>query len=524
MDFLRQLYEQLANIWKSLDLQRRIFIGGAFAVILIGLLLLSVWRTAPDYSVLFANLQPSDAAEMIDKLEASNVPYKLDAEGSTVLIPENRVAETRLTLAQEGLPRGGGVGYEIFDRSRLGITSFEQKVNLKRATEGELARTINQFDEVQWSRVQIVIPEDRLFTEQQIDPTASVFLNLATGHSLKPKQVQAVQHLVASSIEGMEPENVTILDQHANALTMTSVAEIEATELSASQFQLRSHVEKHFQKKVQSMFDRIVGKDRSVVSVSVDLDFDKIEKTEEKYDPDGAVVRSEERQKESTTNPVGAPEGVAGISANLPTAAPLATASISGPQKESSSSITNYEISKTIAHIIKSPSTIKAISVSVVVDGTYKRVTGEEGEIKREYVPRSEEEIDKYKRLVLASLGNPTTRIAEVINIPLDASAAEWERIDAAKASERKDMYIAIGTRAGAFVIVIFIFFMVRHFLRRVLPERMTIPEEAELAARLRMEEEGEMEVDTMAEVKELAVDRPDDLASLIKVWVKEEE
>ena len=524
MDFLRQLYEQLANIWKSLNLQQRILMGGAFALAVIGLLVLSFVRMNPEYSVLFANLQPSDAAEMIDKLESSNVPYKLDAGGSTVLIPENRVAETRLTLAQEGLPRGGGVGYEIFDRSRLGITSFEQKVNLKRATEGELARTINQFNEVQWSRVQIVIPEDRLFTTQQVDPTASVFLNLTTGRSLQPKQVQAVQHLVASSIEGMEPENVTILDQHANALTMTSGAEIQATELSASQFQLRSHVEKHFQKKVQSMFDRIVGKDRSVVSISVDLDFDKIEKTEEKYDPDGAVVRSEERQKESTNNPVGGPEGVAGISANLPTAAPLATASIGGPQRESSSTITNYEISKTIAHIIKSPSTIKAISVSVVVDGTYKRVTSEEGETRREYVPRSEEEIDKYKRLVLASLGNPATRIAEVINVPLDASAADWERIDAAKASEQRELYISIGYGGVSIIILIFIFFMVRYILKRVLPERMTISEEEELAARLRIEEEGGREVDAMAEVKELAVDRPNDLASLIKVWVKEEE
>jgi flagellar M-ring protein FliF len=524
MDFLRQLYEQLANIWKSLNLQQRILTGVAFTVILIGLLLLSMWRSSPAYTVLFANLQPSDAAEVIDQLKSTNIPYRLDPEGTTILVPDNRVAETRLTLAQEGLPRGGGVGYEIFDRSRLGITSFEQKVNLKRATEGELSRTINQLNEVQWSRVQIVMPEDRLFTEQQLEPTASVFLNLSTGGILKPKQVQAVQHLVASSIEGMEPENVTILDQHANALTMRSGAELEATELSASQFQLRSHVEKHFQKKVQSMFDRIVGKNRSVVSVSVDLDFDKIEQTEEKYDPDGAVVRSEERQKESTTNPAGGPEGIAGISANLPTATPLATASIGGSQRESSSSITNYEISKTIAHIIRSPSTIKAISASVVVDGTYKRVTDDQGETRREYVPRSEEDIEKYKRLVLASLGNPATRVAEVINVPLDASTADWERIDAAKAREQRDVYFAVGKGAITIVILLFIFLVVRYILRHALPERMKLPEESELAAHLIAKKKAGEDIDAMSEVRDLAADRPNDLASLIKVWVKEEE
>jgi flagellar M-ring protein FliF len=524
MDFLRQLYEQLANIWKSLNLQKRIIVGGVFAAALIGLLILSFVGTAPDYTVLFANLQPTDAGEVIEQLESANIPYRLGDDGSTVLIPDNRVAETRLKLAQEGLPRGGGVGYEIFDRSRLGITSFEQKVNLKRATEGELARTINQLNEVQWSRVQIVIPEDRLFTEQQLEPTASVFLNLETGSRLSPKQVQAIQHLIASSIEGMEPDNVTILDQHANALTITSAAELQATELSASQFQLRSHVEKHFQKKVQNMFDRIVGKNRSVVSVSVDLDFDKIEKTEEKYDPDGAVVRSEERQKESTTAPAGGPEGVAGISANLPTAVPLSTASIGGPQKESSSTITNFEISKTIAHIIKSPSTIKAISVSVVVDGTYELVTDKDGESRREYTPRSEEEIEKYKRLVLASLGNPATRIAEVINVPLDASVADFERIDAAKVRAEQERYYQIGKLVATAIIALVVILMLRHVFTRVYVERMMLPEEEELAARIRMEEAAEREVDTMAEVKELAVDRPDDLASLIKVWVKEEE
>ena len=132
MDFLRQLYDQLANIWKSLNLQQRILTGLTFIVVLIGLLLFSVWGSASSYTVLFANIQPSDAAEVVDTLKSTNVPYRLDSEGTTILIPDNRVAETRLMLAQEGLPRGGGVGYEIFDRSRLGITSFEQKVNLKR--------------------------------------------------------------------------------------------------------------------------------------------------------------------------------------------------------------------------------------------------------------------------------------------------------------------------------------------------------------------------------------------------------
>ncbi len=522
MDFLRQLYEQLANIWKSLDLQRRILIGVGFAICLGGLLSLSLLQARPRYTVLFANLQPDDAGDVLEQLKSSGISYKIFDDGATILIPDKRVAETRLTLAQEGIPRGGGVGYEIFDRARLGITSFEQKINFKRATEGELARTINQFNEVKWSRVQIVIPEDRLFTEQQGEPTAAVFLNLAPGRTLGRNQVRAVQRLVASSIEGMQPQNVTILDQHANALTTASGAGLASAELSGSQFELRSRVEKHFQRKLLSMFDRIVGPDKSVVSVSVDLDFDKIEKTEERFDPDGAVVRSEERQKESTTTPAAAPEGVAGISANLPTIARPAPTSIGAPQKQTSSSVTNFEISKTIEHIIKSPSTIKGISVSVVVDGTYKTGVDDEGNTTREYVARTDEEMEKYKRMVLAAVGNSTKSVAEVINVPLDATTAEWDRVAAARARERRDLYYAIGRGVVSVAILIAIFLMVRYIIKRALPERVIGAEPGEIGARL--DHVVSDEAATVAEVREMAEERPDDLAALIKVWVKGEE
>ncbi len=521
MDFLRQLYEQLASIWKSFNLQQRIIIGAGFAVVLVTLLSVSLWQTAPQYQVLFANLQIRDSGEVVEKLKSIDVPYKLGEGGATILIPARRVAETRLSLAQDGLPRGGGVGYEIFDRSRLGITSFEQKINLKRATEGELARTINQLDEVRWSRVQIVVPEDRLFTEQQQEPTASVFLNLMPGLSLNRKQVSAIQHLVASSVAGMQHGSITILDQHANPLAMPSMRELGTAELSTTQFELRSRVESHFQRKIQSMFDRIVGPDKSVVSISVDLDFDRIERTEEKYDPDGAVVRSEERQKESTTSPSSRPEGVAGISANLPTVAPLAAASLAGPTRESSSTVTNFEISKTIAHIIKSPSTIKSISVSVVVDGVYKLITDADGKTTREYVSRSEDEIEKYKRMVLAAVGSQPERVAEVINVPLQASATEWERLATVKARERHDLYVALVKGAITIAILVFIFLLVRYIIKRALPEMALI---AGKRVGERVDMVAEKEGDIISEVKEMAEDRPNDLAALIKVWVKEEE
>ncbi len=521
MDFLRQLYEQLAAIWKALSPQQRLFVGLGFALTLIALLLLTFVQATPQYDVLFASLQHRDAGEVVEKLKSIGVPYKLSDDGTKILVPTRQIAETRLVLAQEGLPRGGGVGYEIFDRTRLGATSFEQKVNLKRAIEGELARTINQLAEVQWSRVQIAMPEERLFTEQQEEAKASVFLNTYPGQSLEKRQIQAIQHLVAHSVEGLRPANITILDQYANPLALPSGPYMDNAELSSSQFELRSQVERHFQGKIQRMFDRVLGPGKSIVSVSVDLDFDRIERTEEKYDPDSTVVRSEERQRESTVSPSGGVGGVAGISANLPTVEPLAsTALVGGPKRDSSSSITNYEISKTIEHIIKSPSSIKSVSVSVVVDGSYKKVTAPDGTVTKEYVPRTEDEMSKYRRMVLAALGNPTTRTAEVINVPLEAPA-ELGYVVAAEEREMRDFYLMLGKGILTIILLAVLFLVIRYVLRRALPlpplyRREVLGERVDLLAK--------EEVDPLTEVRRMLDDRPDVLASLIKTWVKEED
>ena len=524
MDFLRQLYEQFVKVWKPLSLQQRILIILGFSFAFIGLLLLTVLRTAPEYDVLYSNLQERDAGEVVEQLKTMGVPYDLSKNGSAITVPVERVAETRLTLAQEGLPRGGRVGYEIFDRSRLGVTSFEQKVNLKRATEGELARTINQLNEVLWSRIQIVTPEERLFTERQQEPTASVFLNLAPNRTLKPKQIKAIQHLIANSVEGLDPGNISILDQFANNLGLVEEVDVATTDLSAAQFGLRSRIERHFHKKLEAMFDRIAGVGKFAISVSVDLDFDSIERTEERYDPDSATVRSEQRQKESTTGIAGEPEGVTGVSANLPSVAPLIRASLSQPRRDASSSTTNFEISKTIEHIIRSPSDIKNISVAIVIDGLHKKVTRPDGTTIVEYVPRSEEELEKYRRMVLAAVGNPAARDVEVVNVPLSSSVADIER-KAAEATQmlkkRNFYYGTIAVIAAIIGLLLFVFFLVRYLLERGILRIAPGP-------RPGVEEEERIDLVTreaeLEEVKDMLEQSPEDVVALLKAWMKEEE
>jgi flagellar M-ring protein FliF len=521
MDFFRQLYQQSLRIWNSLNFQQRILLLLGFGGVLAGLMYLVIFQATPRYDTLFSNLQQSDAGEVAAKLKDMGVPFKPSNDGTSISVPASRVAETRLLLAQEGLPRGGGVGYEIFNESRLGVTSFEQKVNLKRAIEGELARTINQLKEVQWSRVQLAMPEERLFTEQQQQPTASVFLEMVGGGSLDRRQIKSIQHLVASSVEGLNPENVTILDQYANLLAMPAEASMASAELSSSQFEMRSRVEKYYHDKLKSMFDRILGPGNSVLSVSVDLDFDQIERTEEKFDPDSVAVRSEQRQKEKTNAP-GEAAGIAGISSNLPESV-SSVEGRGGPLREASFSITNYEISRTVDHIIKSQSSIKNISVAVVVDGTSNEVKKPDGVVTVEYVPRSEEELDKYKRMVIAAVGNPVAKNIEVINVPLSTTGIEKER-EMAREAERqrqRDLYFTLGKSAVTIVALILLFFLIRSVVKRVLPA---------LPSGLPKEEVGKHvdallqdEDDYTTDVKQLIENKPEEVASLVKVWLKEQ-
>ncbi len=520
MEFFRQLYQQLVRVWNSLSLQQRVVVGLGFVFVLAALIYIVLFQTAPRYDTLFSNLQQSDAGEIAAKLKDMGIPFKPAADGSSISIPATRVAETRLLLAQEGLPRGGGVGYEIFNQTHLGVTSFEQRINLKRAMEGELARTINQLKEVQWSRVQLAMPEERLFTDEQQEPTASVFLEVAPGGTLDRRQIKSIQHLVASAVEGMAPQSVTILDQYANLLTAPNDPSMSSAELSSTQFEMRSRVEKYFHDKLQAMFDRILGPGNSVVSVSVELDFDQIERTEEKYDPDSVAVRSEQRQKEKT-NAAGA-QGVAGISSNLPGEPPLAGGA-GGPLKEASLSITNYEISKTVDHIIKSQSSIKGISVAVVVDGAYNQSKGPDGIVTAEYTPRSEDELDKYKRMVVAAVGNPVAKNIEVINVPLSTAGAEKERelAVAAEKEEKRDMYFSLAKSAITIIALLLLFLLVRSVVKRVLPALPPSQPKQEVGAHLDMMtlEEG----DFTSDIRELVERKPEEAASLVKIWLREQ-
>ncbi|HWR83008.1 MAG TPA: flagellar basal-body MS-ring/collar protein FliF, partial [Candidatus Deferrimicrobium sp.] len=269
---------------------------GVAAGIVVGTIFVIGWVDGVTYARLYSDLEESEAGEVIAYLTDNNIPYKLSDGGRSISVPSDQVYKTRISLASEGLPRSGNIGYSIFDKNNFGMTDFLLDLNYRRALEGELTRTIMQLSEIQAARVHIVIPKDRLFKEAQKEATASVVLKLKHGSALSGRQIAGITHLIASSVEGLRPDKITIVDYEGNLLTSGQSSDPLAG-LSTSQLQVRQQVEQYLEGKAQTMLDNVLGRGKSVIRVTAELNFQQLEKTSETYDPNSLAVRSEERLK-----------------------------------------------------------------------------------------------------------------------------------------------------------------------------------------------------------------------------------
>ncbi len=361
-----------------------------------------------DYRVLFSNLSSDDASNIIAKLQERKVPYQISASGTTISVPADKVAETRLEMAGAGLPQGGGVGFEIFDKKMMGATEFEQQLNYRRALQGELARTISSLDEIQSTRVHIVLPKESLFVEQQKKPTASVAIRLKSGRTLRQPQIEGIAHLVASSVEGLNPEDVMVVDSQGNILSKNQSGS-KLANLSTSQIEYQRNIEKELAGQIKSMLENVVGQGKAVVRVAADIDFRVTEKTEETYDPESPVVRSTQKQAEKSTSPA------AGTGGNT--------------QEEKTDELINYEINKVVSKTIMPVGEVKKLSIAVLVDGVYtKDQKGTET-----YQPREKKDLDALEEIVRKSAGFNTTRgdQVSVTNMPFqkdtELAASGWQ-------------------------------------------------------------------------------------------------
>lgn len=393
------------------------------------------WNTQPDFQVLFSNLSVEDAGEIASKLKEKKIPFKFTQGGTAIMVPRDQVYEIRLNLAGEGLPKGGGVGFEIFDRTNLGTTDFVQKLNYVRGLQGELSRTIKQIKEVEYARVHIAVPKESIFIEEQKKPTASVLIRTRPGMVITSSQVEGIVHLVSCAVEGLEPANITVLDQTGKILSKKQDPSLLG-QLTSTQLEYQKNIEELLKRKIQSMLEEVLGQNKAIAQVTANIDFQQVDILEERYDPK-TVPRSEQRSLERSSTGIGSGEK-GGISQDSKASSnKLSDGALSTPQTFSfpgnitdrHNEVRNYEVSK-INKRIKNPiGTIQKVSAAVIIDGTYTETTDEKGNRVKKYSPRSPEEMKSLENLVKRAIGYDETRgdQVEVINMPFYSSIIEEE-------------------------------------------------------------------------------------------------
>jgi len=426
-----QILSQLNAAFSNLSLGKKITLATLILGSVAGFIFLMNWSGQSEFQPLYANLDPEDAGAILIKLKEQKIEYRIASNGTTILIPEQHIYETRMQLASAGLPQSGGIGFEIFDNTKLGMTAFAQNVNFQRALQGELARTINRIAEIESSRVHIVMTEKSLFVEEEEPATASVVLKMRPGKWLNQSQVNGIVHLVSSSVARLSAENVTVVDSSGKMLAGANDTSSFGS-LSSDQLDYQARVEKNLENRVRTMLESALGENKAIVRLSCSFDFKKQERTEELYLPDNKVVRSEQVLNEITSEPGENPQGIPGIRSNMPsdaTAGQQNRSLGSNSAFEKKDHTVNYEIGKIISHINDPVGELTRISIAVLVDGTYKRIEKTRGKFEWEYAPRTAEEMTKFENIVKRAVNFDSTRGDEIdiVNIPFETTKMEEE-------------------------------------------------------------------------------------------------
>ncbi len=515
----------LITVIKGWPLSRKLSLAAAALSCLAIFAVIIFQAQVADYGLLFSNLAERDASSVVSWLKERKIPYRLESGGQAIHIPADQVHETRLELAGSGLPQGGGIGFEVFDKQSFGMTDFAQKINLQRALQGELARTITSLGPVEAARIHLALPEKRLFREQQKEATASVILKMAPGRSLKEAQIQGILHLVAGSIEGLEAESVTVVDSTGRILTKSRKEEL-AGPMTPGMLEYQQVLERRLENRAQSLLDRALGPGNSLVRVTASVDYLQQEQTEELYDPERTVVRSEQSsQEKSGSESTG---GVPGVQSNLPGAQGFA-----GSQPTSRTQETvNYEVSKVVNRKVFPVGSIKQLSVAVLVAD--RPGSGGEGE-QSGPTPRSEQELQSINNMVASSIGIDVERgdRIEVSSMPFESAffAEQLEEPSAATSYYQYLPFIKYGLLCVAGLLLYLL--LARPVLRTlrseaeiVTPLKTVEQLESELAGGPPAEEldmpEANKNLDLASRLRKEAIQERAPYAQIIKRWLRE--
>jgi flagellar M-ring protein FliF len=406
---------QLLEMWLRLLWTQRltIILFGFLGLALIGSVVYFMNRV--EYEVLYRDLNPEDAQAIAAKLKELKKDFTVQGTSILVAAPETEIDKLRLEIAGSGLARSGRVGYEIFDKNQFGMTDFTEQVNLQRALEGELARTISNLSEILQARVHIVLPKDSIFEEKKEEAKASVVITLRKGTELSKSSIAGIKWVVAGAVPGLRTHNVSIVDDEGRLLSQS----VESADEARSEMEsgIREQLEKEMSGKVVSILEPLVGKGKVHANASIDLDFNSMEQTEETFNPNPPVVLSQQKSEERAGS-ASSVSGIPGTQSNLGTTAPQSVVSI--PERIRQSETTNYEVNKLVRHTVQPKGMIRRLSVAVILDHQTVYSKTKDGKVVSRQEPRSQKELDAYRDLVLAAVGYDQKRgdVVTIENVP----------------------------------------------------------------------------------------------------------
>lgn len=513
-----ELLARFRERWSALSQVQKAVTVLAVVGILITLVYLGQLILSPTYAPLFTDLDPKEAGKMAEVLKEMKVPYRIAGEGKIIEVPEKQVYDVRIKLASDGLLNNNGVGFELFDEKKFGVTEFEQQVGYQRALQEELRRTIVQLDAVEQARVHLVIPKQSLFLEDEVNPSASIALKLKPTVKLEPEQVQGIVDLVMGSVQGMQPESIHIIDMEGNVLSdniALTDQSAKMTRMTMDQFQIKRNYEKEMETRIQQMLRRILGPNKAVAMVTADLNFDQQQSSTTTYDPNKQVL------SENTVSEQGTGSGASGnpgTDSSQPGSTLPAQDGNSGSNYSREETTTNYQVGNTQETVVKSPGDLQRLSVAVVVNGSF---------------PQSE--LKEIENVVKAAIGYDQQRQDQVTisNMNFDDS----ELVDSAKAMaaetaggglaqqiNQSPWMLPIAGLLTAIVIVSVILARRRRARKRnSIVEIPTTPDPVNLeTSREPFIPETKQTASRQQELRDFAQENPQEVAEVIKLWMKE--
>ncbi|NDG84759.1 MAG: flagellar M-ring protein FliF [Proteobacteria bacterium] len=512
MEFFNRVAVQIRDFFSGLSTSRKAALAITGTAILGALGALFMWASHQGYQpVTYGPMNAEDSANVMRLLREKRIPFQVDPSGKQVLVPPEYLNDLRLELAMQGMPQSSGVGYELFDKQSFGTTTFLNKVNQKRALEGELMRSINTIKGVKRSRVHLAVPEKTAFVEDQKRPTASVVLDLEGANILSEKQVFGITHLVSSAVEGLDPANVVIVDSMGKELSKNPKDSIMG--LTSEQTDFKRKLEEDYQRRAEEILVKVVGEGHVKVAVTADLDFANVSEQQTVLDQDGATVRSQQKTNETMEGSRPMASGAPGAASNTPGEQPGVVAQ-SGIKNNTAKSneIVNYDIPKTIRTTQKPVGSVKKLSVAVLVDGKQVKSAGADGKVETKSEAWSADKMKEFEALVAGALAldkkrGDTLEFKNIDFVPEDFEEAQ-RILDATATRNYIQSMIVYGVIG--LVVLLFFFLVVRPYIRWV-TENTTDSVETFLPQTIE-ELEKIQKSSAMAQIDEVVPDLPDRL------------